>query len=81
MFAQHGDRSCNPVEHAFTSIFKACNLQGAISLLAELDQSPKGDATVLSPCFPGNLSECVCPCIFYMCPSLSKSQIVLVSVS
>ncbi|XP_050992800.1 GON-4-like protein isoform X2 [Labeo rohita] len=53
MFAQHGDRSCNPVEHGFTSIFKACNLQGAISLLAELDQSPKGDATVLSPCFPG----------------------------
>ncbi|XP_016349539.1 GON-4-like protein [Sinocyclocheilus anshuiensis] len=53
MFAQHGDQSCGPVEHGFTSIFKACNLQGAISLLEELDQSPKGDSTVSSPCFPG----------------------------
>ncbi|XP_042602019.1 GON-4-like protein isoform X2 [Cyprinus carpio] len=53
MFAQHGDQSCGAVEHGFTSIFKACNLQGAISLLEELDQSPKGDSTVSSPCFPG----------------------------
>ncbi|XP_058609506.1 GON-4-like protein isoform X2 [Onychostoma macrolepis] len=53
MFSQHGDQSCGPVEHGFTSIFKACNLQSAISLLEELDQSPKGDPTVSSPCFPG----------------------------
>ncbi|XP_073678098.1 GON-4-like protein [Garra rufa] len=53
MFAQRGDQSCDPVEHSFSSIFKACNLQDAISLLEELDQSPKGDPTVSSPCFPG----------------------------
>ncbi|XP_043074384.1 GON-4-like protein isoform X2 [Puntigrus tetrazona] len=53
MFAQHGDQSCGPAEHGFTSIFKAWNLQGAISLLEELDQSPKGEAAVSSPCFPG----------------------------
>ncbi|XP_059412695.1 GON-4-like protein isoform X2 [Carassius carassius] len=53
MFAQHRDQSCRPVEHGFTSIFKACNLQAAISLLEELDQSHKGDATGSSPCFPG----------------------------
>lgn len=81
MFAQHGDQSCGPVEHGFTSIFKACNLQGAISLLEELDQSPKGDLTVSRPCFPGNLSKHACPCIIYIFPSLSKSQIVLISVN
>uniref|UniRef100_A0A9J8C8V0 GON-4-like protein n=1 Tax=Cyprinus carpio carpio TaxID=630221 RepID=A0A9J8C8V0_CYPCA len=53
MFAQRGEPSCDPVEHVFTSIFKACNLQGAISLLEELDQSPKGDPAVSSPGFPG----------------------------
>ncbi|KAL1255752.1 hypothetical protein QQF64_013813, partial [Cirrhinus molitorella] len=53
MFAQREDQSCDPVEHGFSSIFKACNLQDAISLLEELDQSPKGDPTVPSPCFPG----------------------------
>ncbi|XP_052389408.1 GON-4-like protein isoform X2 [Carassius gibelio] len=53
MFAQRGEKSCDPVEHGFTSIFKACNLQGAISLLEELDQSPKADPAISSPRFPG----------------------------
>ncbi|KAK9957234.1 hypothetical protein ABG768_011498 [Culter alburnus] len=53
MFAQRGEQTCGPAEQGFTSIFKACNLQSAISLLEELDQSPKGDPTVPRPCFPG----------------------------
>ncbi|XP_077052573.1 GON-4-like protein isoform X1 [Siphateles boraxobius] len=53
MFAQRGEQTCGPAEHGFTSIFKSCNLLGAISLLEELDQSPKGDPTVARPCFPG----------------------------
>lgn len=53
LFAQRGEQTCSPAEHGFTSIFKSCNLQGAISLLEELDQSPKGDPTVPRPCFPG----------------------------
>lgn len=60
MFAQRGEQTCGPAEHGFTSIFKSCNLQGAISLLEELDQSPKGDPTAPRPCFPGNLSKCGC---------------------
>ncbi len=78
MFAQHGDHGS--MEHGFTSIFKACNLQGAISLLEELDQY-KGDPIVSSPCFPGNVSKHACPYIIYTFPSLSKCQIVLISVS
>ncbi|KAG1947336.1 GON-4-like protein [Pimephales promelas] len=53
MFALRGEQTCGPAEHGFTSIFKSCNLQGAISLLEELDQSPKGDPTAPRPCFPG----------------------------
>ncbi|KAK7124798.1 hypothetical protein R3I94_019004 [Phoxinus phoxinus] len=53
MFAQRGEQTCGPAEHGFTSIFKSCNLQGAISLLEELDQPPKGDPTVPRPYFPG----------------------------
>ncbi|XP_056335687.1 GON-4-like protein isoform X2 [Danio aesculapii] len=53
MFGQRGEHNCGRAEHGFTSIFKACNLQGAVSLLEELDQSPKGDPAVLSPCLPG----------------------------
>ncbi|XP_048057118.1 GON-4-like protein isoform X2 [Megalobrama amblycephala] len=53
MFAQRGEQTCGPAEQGFTSIFKACNLQSAISLLEELDQSPKRDPTVPRPCFPG----------------------------
>ncbi|XP_059365896.1 GON-4-like protein isoform X3 [Carassius carassius] len=53
MFAQRGENCCDAVEHGFTSIFKACNLQGAITLLEELDQSPKADPAISSPRFPG----------------------------
>ncbi|XP_073787873.1 GON-4-like protein isoform X3 [Danio rerio] len=54
MFGQRGEHNCGRAEHGFfTSIFNACNLQGAVSLLEELDQSLKGDPAVLSPCLPG----------------------------
>lgn len=68
MFAQRGEQTCGPAEQGFTSIFKACNLQSAISLLEELDQSPKGDPTVPRPCFPGNLSKCGLLCILLHIP-------------
>lgn len=68
MFAQRGEQTCGPAEQGFTSIFKACNLQSAISLLEELDQSPKGDPTVPRPCFPGNLSKCGFLCILLHIP-------------
>lgn len=64
MFAQRGEQACGPADQGFTSIFKACNLQGAISLLEDLDQSPKEDPTVPRPRFPGNLSKCGCLCMF-----------------
>nr|AGO97378.1 ugly duckling 2 variant 2 [Danio rerio] len=53
MFGQRGEHNCGRAEHGFTSIFNACNLQGVVSLLEELDQSLKGDPAVLSPCLPG----------------------------
>ncbi|XP_067281975.1 GON-4-like protein isoform X2 [Pseudorasbora parva] len=53
VFAQRGEQTCSPAKHGFTSIFRSCNLQGAISLLEELDQSPKRDPTVPRPRFPG----------------------------
>ncbi|KAG5856478.1 hypothetical protein ANANG_G00008370 [Anguilla anguilla] len=39
-FAQRGEQGRTPVEPGFTSIFRACNLQGALSLLEELKLSP-----------------------------------------
>lgn len=40
MFAQRGELTQGPVEPGFTSVFRACNLQGALSLLEELSLSP-----------------------------------------
>ncbi|XP_045550670.1 GON-4-like protein isoform X2 [Salmo salar] len=40
MFAQRGELTQGPVEPGFTSVFRACNLQGALSLLEELRLSP-----------------------------------------
>ncbi|XP_064836357.1 GON-4-like protein isoform X2 [Oncorhynchus masou masou] len=40
MFAQRGELTQGPVETCFTSVFRACNLQGALSLLEELRLSP-----------------------------------------
>eukprot|EP00063_Salmo_salar_P057836 XP_014032671.1 PREDICTED: GON-4-like protein isoform X1 [Salmo salar] len=40
MFAQRGELTRGQVEPGFTSVFKACNLQGALSLLEELSLSP-----------------------------------------
>ncbi|XP_062865780.1 GON-4-like protein isoform X2 [Trichomycterus rosablanca] len=49
-FAQRGEQA-NP---GFVSIFNSCNLQGALSLLEELDQSAKHDAQNPCPVFPGS---------------------------
>ncbi|XP_070996276.1 GON-4-like protein [Oncorhynchus clarkii lewisi] len=38
--AQRGELTQGPVETCFTSVFRACNLQGALSLLEELRLSP-----------------------------------------
>ncbi|XP_051527666.1 GON-4-like protein isoform X2 [Myxocyprinus asiaticus] len=54
MFAQRGEQSHGPVQPGFSSIFSASNLQGAISLLEELEQSPRRDHSAPSPCFPGS---------------------------
>ncbi|CAB1320905.1 unnamed protein product [Coregonus sp. 'balchen'] len=40
MFAQRGELTQGQVEPGFTSVFRACNLQGALSLLEELSLSP-----------------------------------------
>uniref|UniRef100_A0A4W5QDI7 GON-4-like protein n=1 Tax=Hucho hucho TaxID=62062 RepID=A0A4W5QDI7_9TELE len=40
MFAQRGELTQGPMEPGFTSVFRACNLQGALSLLEELRLSP-----------------------------------------
>lgn len=50
MFAQHEEHMRGSIEPGFTSIFRACNLQGALSLLEELTQSP----TLHTLCFPGS---------------------------
>ncbi|KAG7469500.1 hypothetical protein MATL_G00129530 [Megalops atlanticus] len=39
-FAQRGEQARAAMETGFVSIFRACNLQGALSLLEELRQSP-----------------------------------------
>ncbi|XP_051948941.1 GON-4-like protein [Xyrauchen texanus] len=54
MFAQRGEQSHGPVQPGFISIFSVSNLQGAISLLEELEQSPRQDPSDPSPCFPGS---------------------------
>ncbi|XP_045077903.1 GON-4-like protein isoform X2 [Coregonus clupeaformis] len=40
MFAQRGELTRGPVEPGFTSVFRACNLEAALSLLEELRLSP-----------------------------------------
>lgn len=57
MFTQQSEQMRGQVESGFTSIFRACNLQGALSLLEELTQSEREDATLSSQCFPGNSSN------------------------
>uniref|UniRef100_A0A8B9JMF1 Si:dkey-27c15.3 n=1 Tax=Astyanax mexicanus TaxID=7994 RepID=A0A8B9JMF1_ASTMX len=52
-FAQQGEKARSEVEPGFVSIFRACNLQAAISLLEELDNSPKTDPQPHGPLFPG----------------------------
>lgn len=52
-FAQHGEQAQQVTAPGFVSIFRACNLQAAVSLLEELDQSPKSDTGDPCPVFPG----------------------------
>ncbi|XP_053494789.1 GON-4-like protein isoform X2 [Ictalurus furcatus] len=52
-FAQHGEQAQQVTAPGFVSIFRACNLQAAVSLLEELDQSPKSDTRDPCPVFPG----------------------------
>ncbi|KAL0962283.1 hypothetical protein UPYG_G00338090 [Umbra pygmaea] len=40
MFAERGELSRCPLEPGFTSVFRACNLQGALSLVKELRLAP-----------------------------------------
>ncbi|KAI7799091.1 putative GON-4-like protein [Triplophysa rosa] len=54
MFAQQSEQMRGQVESGFTSIFRVCNLQGALSLLEELTQSQREDATLSSQRFPGS---------------------------
>ncbi|XP_066530649.1 GON-4-like protein isoform X2 [Hoplias malabaricus] len=53
-FAQRGEESRKMVDPGFVSVFRACNLQPALSLLEELDHSPKFDAPGQGPFFPGS---------------------------
>ncbi|XP_036411256.1 GON-4-like protein [Megalops cyprinoides] len=47
-FAQRGEQARGAMEPGFVSIFRACNLQGALSLLEELKLSPPPNATAPS---------------------------------
>ncbi|KAL4646704.1 GON-4-like protein isoform X1 [Arapaima gigas] len=40
LFAEQGEEARSPLQPGFISIFRACNLQGALSLLEELKHSP-----------------------------------------
>ncbi|XP_053087385.1 GON-4-like protein isoform X1 [Pangasianodon hypophthalmus] len=53
-FAQQGEQAQQVMDPGFVSIFRACNLQPALSLLEELDQSPKSDTQGPCPVFPGS---------------------------
>ncbi|XP_060760613.1 GON-4-like protein isoform X2 [Neoarius graeffei] len=53
-FAQQGEQAQQVGDPGFVSIFRACNLQAAVSLLEELDQSPKSDTPDPCPVFPGS---------------------------
>ncbi|KAI5087375.1 GON-4-like protein [Silurus meridionalis] len=53
-FAQQGEHLQQVTNPRFVSIFRACNLQAALSLLDELDQSPKSDSQGPCPVFPGS---------------------------
>ncbi|XP_072531952.1 GON-4-like protein isoform X2 [Salminus brasiliensis] len=52
-FAQQGEQGRSEIEPGFVSIFRACNLQAAVSLLEELDSSPEIDPQAHGPLFPG----------------------------
>ncbi|KAF5898085.1 GON-4-like protein, partial [Clarias magur] len=53
-FAQQAEQAQQVKDPGFVSIFRACNLQAAVSLLEELDQSPKPDSKDPCPVFPGS---------------------------
>ncbi|KAI5621678.1 GON-4-like protein [Silurus asotus] len=53
-FAQQGEHLQQVTNPRFVSIFRACNLQAALSLLDELNQSPKSDSQGPCPVFPGS---------------------------
>ncbi|XP_058260739.1 GON-4-like protein isoform X2 [Hemibagrus wyckioides] len=53
-FAQQGEQAQQVIDPGFVSIFRACNLQAAVSLLEELDQSPNSDTQNTYPVFAGS---------------------------
>ncbi|KAJ8290049.1 hypothetical protein GJAV_G00008150 [Gymnothorax javanicus] len=61
-FAQRGEQARSTMEPGFTSIFRACNLQGALSLLEELKHSP-------SPVTPIKPSRALCVRPYPLLPS------------
>ncbi|KAM9434447.1 GON-4-like protein [Clarias gariepinus] len=53
-FAQQAEQAQQVKDPGFVSVFRACNLQAAVTLLEELDQSPKSDSQDPCPVFPGS---------------------------
>ncbi|XP_060721563.1 GON-4-like protein isoform X2 [Tachysurus vachellii] len=54
-FAEQAEQAHRVLDPGFVSIFRVCNLQPAVSLLEELDQSPKSDTHQPYPVFQGSL--------------------------
>ncbi|XP_076864515.1 GON-4-like protein isoform X2 [Brachyhypopomus gauderio] len=55
VFARRGEEVWCGIQPAFVSIFRACNLEPALSLLQELDNAPPTDPQSLMPLFPGSV--------------------------